>query len=269
MSTTRPRLLALLPIFLLSPLASPLARADFDALPYIKSGQIITGAHDDDAGTNLSAIRVFDYAFGEFAPAAPYHLGDPGFNNQGADVATYIASQAGTTFTPNSYLYASAVAQPGNHYLTYWNGQGAPAFSTAPTGITLALTGAASMIFGDTSLSASTLAIGRFNANGTIHEHLATDLLLNGSAATSGIPNGFYLITLQLSNPASPTATPLASSLTAPTDTLYYLFATGFDDTTPEYAAALAEANTLATTVPEPTAALATLPALALLKRRR
>ena len=115
-------------------LLASVACAHNDVVPYSNGTKILTGGHDDLAGTTDELLSVFGYDFGE-DPLDPWVIGDPGFNN----------SSAFTTSFPNAgALPAGALALSvfsGNYgSLHYWDGTGtSAAFSPVASGVEINL----------------------------------------------------------------------------------------------------------------------------------
>ena len=94
-------------------IASAASAQHADIRPYVASGQIVTGAHDDSTGEDIAVVRAYGYDFGE-DPADPYFIGDPGIN-----------AEAGSGLTPGSQLRFNVLGS-----LEYWNGTTAsPSFA--------------------------------------------------------------------------------------------------------------------------------------------
>lgn len=179
--------------------AATAARAAYDFIPRIENGKIVTGGYDDGAGANVSSLRVSGYAFGS-NPDDPYNLNDPGFNTIGA-----------STFRSGTQLRFQPLPLADNVFLQYWNGTGTPLFATTPQGVSIRLSAsptrhvtytstAASVV---TSPSSSSLLIGSFSSNGTLHVHFNSSLYFNGSQDPdlSPAPIGAYLLSFKLLNP--------------------------------------------------------------------
>lgn len=247
-------LTAMLPAIAITAAAS-FASAHYDFVPKIENGKIYTAGHDDEATDpaliDVSYLPVGGFDFGEILDD-PYNINDPGFNTLGPS-----AFQAGTQlrFQPLSISSGS--------FIQYWSGSGSPAFSPAPAGVSLQLAASPTRYVTytptsatvTTSPSASSLLIGTFASNGSIHVHLNASIFLDGAQDPDSIPTGAYLISFKLLNPG----TSLADS-----DPLYIVFNNGLTEELHD-----AAIDAVASSIPEPTDAVALLPALALLNRRR
>jgi hypothetical protein len=171
-------------------LLASVACAHNDVVPYSNGTKIVTGGHDDLAGTTDELLSVFGYDFGE-DPNDPWVIGDPGFNN----------SSAFTTSFPNAgALPAGALALSvfsGNYgSLHYWDGTGtSAAFSPVASGVEINLNrGSSNLRIGGATASGS-LSIATISAAGRVHNHLQTSLGTGGSGGSFtnlGAADGIY-----------------------------------------------------------------------------
>ena len=211
-------------------------QAHFDVLPGISDSKIVTGGYDDNQSLSEPVVTVFGYDFGEILGDS-YNIVDPGFNTQGSSL-----------FTGGSTLRYIAQQYQGR-YLSYWDGVGSPNFGAVPTGISLLLSGSPTRNITLTEGSAvyapatppnnSSLLIGTFGANGSMHTHLGTSIFLNGDQTEGTLPEGLYTIAFSLTNPG----TGIADS-----DTRYIVYNNGLNEA--QHDAGMA--YVAATAVPEP-----------------
>lgn len=193
--------------------AATAARAHDDVVPYALGGKIVTGGHDDLAGTNTIETRVFGYDFGE-DPGDPYVIGDPGFNNGSFAVGLFPGDGLLPT---NSTLAFNVVTN-----LTYWDGTGSVAFTPAAAGVALGLNrGSFTVVVDAVGQSGTTPTIGGTGASGRVHVHLESQLrYTDGTDPTPpNAPEGIYLVGLELTLPG------LANS-----DPLYILYNNGLSE---------------------------------------
>jgi len=231
------------------------ALAHFDFVPKIVSGQVATAGHDDGAGIDVNDLRVGGYDFGETA-GDPYNIGDPGFNSLGA-----------TSFAAGTQLRLRGLPVDGK-FLRYWDGTGSPSFGAAPAGVTLDLAGSPTRLvtFSDSALtyipaSTPSLLIGSFSANGSIHVHVTSSIYAGGLQVADSVPEGAYLISFDLFNPASDGIT--STGVTA-SDPLFIVYNNGLSEELHDEAIEQVQA----TPVPEPAAISSLLLGAAALLRR-
>jgi hypothetical protein len=173
------------------------ALAHEDVLPYALGGKIMTGGHDDVAGTDNITQQVFGYDFGE-DPSDPYVIGDPGFNNGAFGIGIY----------PNDGLLPANFTLGFNVLtnLLFWDGTGPVAFAPALAGIDLGVRrGSSTIHVGGSSQSGTVPTIGSTGASGRLHVHVESQL--NAADGTNpslpNAPDGIYLIGLDLKLPGS------------------------------------------------------------------
>jgi hypothetical protein len=227
-----------------------------DVVPYAFNGKILTGGHDDVAGSNNIVQHVFGYDFGE-DPEDPYFIGDPGFNN-----GTFAED-----LFPNDGLLPINKTLGFNVLttLSYWDGNLPVSFVPAPLGVQLGLQrGSTTVNISGTGHSPTVPTIKSTGAEGRVHEHLGS--FLN---STDGVdsdppnaPDGIYMVGIDLKLPDSG----LSNS-----DPIYLVYNNALDEEVHDLAIDWVQENLV---VPEPsTWTLMTLAAAALVaagwRRRR
>ncbi len=176
---------ALLFAALLICIASTAFAQHADVRPYVQNGQLVTAGFDDATSTDLPALRVFGYDFGE-DPAEPYFAQDPGFN-----------SGAGSLPPGSQLLFnivgAGSLGLPSN--LSYWDGLGDVEFGLTQSDETLTLSfGSQSRVADDSTSFIAGFSIQTVTPSGSVHRHLSS--FLNGG--TGNPTAGIYLLPLEL-----------------------------------------------------------------------
>lgn len=176
-----------------------------DVLPTISAGKLVTGAHLDATGADVSNVRVFGYSL-QLDPGDPYYTQDPGFN------APAGALPAGSVF---GYRIIGG--------LKYWNGSNAVNLSAPPSGESMLYNfGTNNRTITGSSGDQAGFNIGTVAANGSIHKHL--NAFLQGSNGNSDptlggtFSTGVYNTTVRLIS----TAPGIAES-----DPVYFLYDNG------------------------------------------
>lgn len=227
--------------------AANMAVAHDDVTPYALDGKIVTGGHDDEAGTNTIEQRVYGYDFGEDA-ADPFFIGDPGINNGAFAIGLF----------PNDGLLPAGFTLGFNVLtnLRYWDGTGAVSWGLPAAEVSLGLQrGSNTVTISGLGQSGTVPTIGSTGASGRVHVHLGS--LLNSSdgidPAGPNAPNGIYMISLELKLPGSG----LANS-----DSIFFVYNNNMDEEVHDLAIEDIEASLL---VPEPSTYALGLSALAVL----
>jgi hypothetical protein len=152
---------------------------DADVRPAVVNARVVTQAHDDVTGEDISNVRVFSFAFQE-DPADPYFISDPGFS-----------AIIGSGLPQGSQLNFNALGS-----LRFWNGSGAVGFGNTANHEQLRINrGAADVYFSDGSGPQNGFAIANVSAGGVMHAHLNTFLLGNDSYSPT---DGLYLAALDV-----------------------------------------------------------------------
>lgn len=216
-----------------------------DVRPYVASGQIVTGAHDDGTGEDIAVVRAYGYDFGE-DPADPYFIGDPGFN-----------AEANSGLTPGSQLRFNVLGS-----LEYWNGTTAsPSFAATPADESIRFNfGASNALVTDASGSQAGFTLQTVQPNGSVHRHLNT--YLNGAdgnaVAGDGVEPaaGIYAVKLELTS---------SDSTIAASEPFYLVFNNGLEEAPHEQSIEFLSALL----VPEPSSMTLLAAGSLVLRRRR
>lgn len=157
-----------------------------DIRAFVGDGRIQTAGFVDSTSTVLPNMRVFGYDFGEYADQ-PYFAQDPGFN---AGAGSGLPGGSQLLF---NVVGADSLGLPAN--LSYWNGVGDVAFTSAPTEESITLNfGGQNRVVDDSVSFVNGFSLQTVGAAGTVHRHLNT--FLHGG--TGNPAAGIYLLSLEL-----------------------------------------------------------------------
>jgi hypothetical protein len=206
-----------------------------DIVPYQLSGQLVTGGHDDEEGTNHVVQRVFGYDFGEVL-ANTYVIGDPGFNNGSFAVGVF----PGNGLLPVQRTLGFELLTN----LSYWDGSDPVTFAAAPLNVALALENpveGGSVLVSGSGITGDEPVIQSTGASGRVHRHLISRLNFTDGTNPDepNAPDGIYLVGLKLLLPDSG----LADS-----DPIYLVYNNGLDEDEHDLAMDWVQTNL----VPEP-----------------
>lgn len=221
-----------------------------DIVPYVEGGRIVTGSYNHDGDAVEEYVRVFGYDFD-----TPVIEG-PGVSKD-ADITNLFFNAFGKTPTlPASNSLSYSPVAIGGSVLSYWNGSGPISFTPADADVAVGIR-TLTDLQGTFSSTGFTGAAFSFNtgASGSLHQHLSSRLLLDGSPSLLA-PEGLYLLALQLS----------LSSSGLTSDPVYIVYNHGLEEDLHLAGMAWVEANL----VPEPgSLTLAAIAGIGVLSRFR